>query len=197
MADDLTGGQHLPLRGEGWDRVITLSHAFTPPTLPHFDKLRTGLQGMRVFARAAVFCFLSAVLGPLTAEELPDPTRPPESLAGPGAASGQWAAAKRPSGLQSTLISKSRRAAIIDGKTVELGGKHGDARLTEVSEGRVVLQGAHTRRVLTLFPDVKITQSEINSKTQPPGSGLRPNIFSTKPVVRDETLLSMQPKEKK
>ena len=90
------------------------------------------------------------------AEELPDPTRPPTSLFAPVAAGGAEAA-PAPAGLQSIIISRTRRAAIIDGETVELGGKHGDAKLIEVNEGHVVLRGAQGRQVLTLFPDVKIT----------------------------------------
>ncbi|HEY4696839.1 MAG TPA: hypothetical protein VIH29_02370 [Gallionella sp.] len=95
------------------------------------------------------------------AEDLPDPTRPPAMIAGTGAATGRWSAESRSSGLQSTIISESRRAAIIDGKTVELGEKHGNAWLTEVNEGSVVLKTAQTRRVLTLFPDVKMTKAKI------------------------------------
>ena len=43
------------------------------------------------------------------------------------------------SGLHSIIISKTRRAAIIDGQTVELGEEHGNAKLVEVNEGNVVL----------------------------------------------------------
>lgn len=152
----------------------------------------------RLFAKTTVFCLLSSVFCPLNAEELHDPTRPPVSSAVPS----QWAAVQRAtgsrsSGLQTTIISKSRRAAIIDGKTVELGEKHGNARLVEVNEGSVVLQDEKTRRVLTLFPDVKMTQRENNTKTMSPDTGPQPNKFSTEPVVRDEKPLSVHPKEEK
>ena len=100
-----------------------------------------------------------------TAEDLPDPTRLPASIAAPVAASGAEAA---PAGLQSIIISKTRRAAIIDGETVELGGKHGDARLVAVNESNVVLKGAQERRVLSLFPDVKwASKKEVKTKPQP------------------------------
>lgn len=98
-----------------------------------------------------------------SAEDLPDPTRPPAFLMGAGTGSGsgvvpgQWSSGSPSSGLQSTIISESRRAAIIDGKTVELWAKHGNAQLVEVNEGSVVLRTAQTRRTLTLFPDVKMT----------------------------------------
>jgi hypothetical protein len=64
--------------------------------------------------------------------------------------------------LQSVLISPLHCAAIIDGKTVELGGKHGMERLVEVTERGVVLQGEHGRRTLTMFPAVgmKITDAQ-------------------------------------
>lgn len=90
----------------------------------------------------------------LYAEELSDPTRPPTSIFAPADAAGN--AKNSAAGLQSIIISKQRRAAIIDGVTVELGGKHGDSRLIEINEGNVVLSGTHGRRVLTLFPDVKV-----------------------------------------
>lgn len=109
----------------------------------------------------ALLAVLSVVTA--TAEELPDPTRPPAALAAPATSAGKSAGATRPTGLQSTIISRSRRAAIIDGKTVELWAKHGNAQLVEVNEGSVVLQGAQTRQVLTLFPDVKIRQRPAKS----------------------------------
>lgn len=111
-------------------------------------------------------CLLISVLTPLHAEDLPDPTRPPASIFAPagGAGSGRGAAEFQSSGLHTIIISDTRRAAIIDGKTVELGGAHGDARLVEVNEGGVVLQRAQSRQVLTLFPGVKITRKDTAEK---------------------------------
>ena len=99
-----------------------------------------------------VFSVTPFVVG--NAEELLDPTRRPVSL-------DAGAAGKQSLGLQSIIISKTRRAAIIDGETVELGGKHGYATLIEVNENGVVLQGLQGRQVLTLFSDVKIMQKEM------------------------------------
>lgn len=93
------------------------------------------------------------------AEELTDPTMPPASMTAPVA---DAVVVVKPAGLQSILISKQRRAAIIDGETVELGGIHGAAKLIEVNEGNVVLRGAQGRQVLSLFPDVsKIPQKAL------------------------------------
>jgi len=124
----------------------------------------------------AIFCIAA------TAEDLPDPTRPPTMIAAPG----QGATETQPSGLQSTIISKSRRAAIIDGKTVELWAKHGNAQLIEVNEGSVVLQGAQTRRVLTLFPDVKMLQRAIKPQKASPESGVQPDEIRTEPDASKE-----------
>lgn len=93
------------------------------------------------------------------AEELPDPTRPPAELGAPQA----QAAAPKESGLQSVYISPTRRAAIIGGQMAKLGEKVGDAKLVEVNESGVVLQGPEGRRALALFPGV-----ELKKKTAAP-----------------------------
>lgn len=163
----------LPQAGEGWGE---------------------GIISIMIALSAALFS-IAAV-----AEELPDPTRPPASVTAPVAASD--AVESPPSGLQSVIISKTRRAAIIGGETVELGGKYGDAKLTEVNEGSVVLQDAQGRQVMTLFPDVKmtnvkITQKEIKAKPQSRAGKVQSGKQKTKPVAHYEKLLSGYPKEKK
>lgn len=117
----------------------------------------------------AALCILSSVL--CHAEDLRDPTRPPASIGWGGGASSADAGHEvesRLTGLQSTIISRTRRAAIIDGKTVELGEMHGGARLIQVNEGSVVLQRAQTLQVLTLFPDVRKSPSEKKSSNKLP-----------------------------
>lgn len=101
-----------------------------------------------LFLLSSVFCH---------AEDLPDPTRPPAEFGAPQAQD----AAPRESGLQSLIISPARRAAIISGRTVELGGRLGDSKLVEVSESSVVLQGPQGRRTLALFPDVGLTKKSL------------------------------------
>lgn len=119
------------------------------------------------------------------AEELPDPTRPPAGLAAPVAAPASGVPEIRPARLQSILISKTRRAAIIDGESVELGGKYGDAKLIEVNEGSIVLRGTQGRQVMTLFPDVKITGKQgIRIKPQLSAGGVQSG--KNKPVATKE-----------
>jgi MSHA biogenesis protein MshK len=107
----------------------------------------------------AACCLLVSASFPVHAEDLPDPTRPPASIFAPVGV-GSEARDNQSSGLHTIIISGIRRAAIIDGQTVELGGEHGGARLIEVNEGGVVLQRAQTRQVLTLFPGVKISRKD-------------------------------------
>ena len=110
---------------------------------------------------------VSALLLSLTqvaamAESLPDPTRPSIDLnsTGAGVAGEALPVEVVPRGLQSIIISPQYRAAIINGETVKLGDKSGDSTLVEVRENSVVLQNAHGRRVLELFPKVSIKQNE-------------------------------------
>jgi hypothetical protein len=99
--------------------------------------------------------FMWSCLTPLAAwgDALPDPTRPPAGI--DGSALGYSQGAYPPvRGLQTVIISPAHCAAIIDGKTVKLGARHGNERLVEVSERGVVMQGESGRRKLILFPAV-------------------------------------------
>lgn len=155
------------------------------------------VNGMtRIFSALSIALYSIAV----TAAEMPDPTRPPASLllgAAANSTAEQKSTESQPSGLQTTIISTTRRAAIIDGKTVELGEKHGDAQLIEVNEGSVVLQSAQTRRVLTLFPDLKMSQRDVISTKVSPKSKIQPNKAGVKSAAQYEKHLSGHPKEKK
>jgi len=100
-----------------------------------------------------VLCFAPfAVWG----QVLLDPTRPPPGINDAASSSGGAAMSPQVRGLQSVIISPAHCAAIIDGKTVVLGAKHGSERLVEVSERGVVLQGEHGYRTLALFPTVEM-----------------------------------------
>lgn len=150
----------------------------------------------RLKPSCALVILLALCAAPVYAEELSDPTRPPAIIAAPVSA-GIETGDGPPAGLQSIIISKNRRAAIIDGETVELGKKHGDARLVEVNEGNVVLQGVQGRQVLTLFPGVKMTQRESKVKPQSPVSKVRTGKRTGKPAAQDKKLLSGHPQEEK
>jgi len=92
-------------------------------------------------------------------EILPDPTRPTVDVTtsangGAAVAASSVSASTSKGGLQSIIISPGRRAAVIDGVTIELGGKVGSATLSEVNEDYVVLRGAEGKRVVELFPGI-------------------------------------------
>jgi MSHA biogenesis protein MshK len=178
------------------------------------SKQRVGAAAPQRFIRVGVFCLLSSVLFPLHAENLPDPTRPPASIFAPVATTGigRKAVSKSSSGLRSIIISETRRAAIINGKTVELGGQLGKARLVEVNVGSVVLLRGKRRQVLTLFPGVKITRKEMadtgsakmeasDNETQveqpSPSIKVGSGRHELEPVARDEKLMTGHPKEEK
>ena len=133
-----------------------------------FRSLRSVLLAFRPLATVfrdalpciSLFCLLLAQ--GVAAQELTDPTRPAATLevSEPSADAEALAEQNQTQGLRLIIIQNNRRAAIIDGKTIELGGKVGDARLVEVYEGSVVLQGTRGKRVMTLFPHVKMSRQQ-------------------------------------
>ncbi|MGH8700700.1 MAG: hypothetical protein ACREVR_05925 [Burkholderiales bacterium] len=111
-------------------------------------------HGTRNTDRAAAAWALGAVLALMpavaSAQIATDPTRPPTGFfaEAPESAAGS-------NQLQSVMISPTRRAAIINGVVVELGGKYGDAVLMRVAEDEVVLRSGDSRQVLRLHPAVQ------------------------------------------
>jgi MSHA biogenesis protein MshK len=98
-----------------------------------------------VWALGAVLALMPAVA---SAQITTDPTRPATGFAADapeGAAGNQ---------LQSVMISPTRSAAIINGVTVRLGEKYGDAVLVRVAESEVVLRSGGDQQVLKIHPGV-------------------------------------------
>lgn len=94
----------------------------------------------------------AAALAGAAHAQLPDPTRPPAAIA-PAAAVPGAAAAPAAASLQSVILRREGRpAAMIDGRIVELGAMHGEARLVLVAEDHVVLLGPQGRETLRLLP---------------------------------------------
>lgn len=89
------------------------------------------------------------------AESLPDPTRPPTEV---GEGGGMSNAVLRPTakGLLSVIISANRCAAIIDGKTYQLGDQYGAATLVEITPTGIVLYSRSGMRNMGLFPGVGV-----------------------------------------
>lgn len=104
-----------------------------------------------VLARLAL---LAAVLWPAAAgaQGLVDPTRPPDApQAGNG--SGSAAAVRAAPQLQSVLVATSgRRVAVIDGRTVRVGDKVGEARVAGIADTSVTLHRGKTIETIRLYP---------------------------------------------
>lgn len=109
---------------------------------------------------AVLLIALGLLAVPVAAEQLTDPTRPAIELV-PGLSGGAATQAPPPQGLQSVILSRKREVAIINGVEVERGDKFGDAVLTDVNETCVVLMGPEGRRVMHMFPAVKMTKNQM------------------------------------
>jgi MSHA biogenesis protein MshK len=124
-----------------------------------------------------------------TGEELPDPTRPAVDLGGGqgGAATEAEMSAQRPKeGLQTIIIAPGHRLAVINGQTVPLGGSYAGAKLVEIREDSVVLQGAQGTKIMELFPKVNIrknksaSQAGVSKPEDGTGTGEQPEAVGGK-----------------
>lgn len=104
-------------------------------------------------------CLSGSVLAGQVASQdgLRDPTRPPVSL---GAVNSNATAATAAPVLQSVLISPGRKVAVINGETVQVGDRLGDARVTKITEGEVVLVRDGQSQTLKLFPGIEKRQAK-------------------------------------
>ena len=109
-------------------------------------------QALPWTAAAAATLAMGGVYGQL----LTDPTRPPSALSAPQDTSsgGIQEDAPRGSQLQSVLLSRGRKLAVISGETVPLGGMVGEAKLVRITETEVTLKKGDETEVLKLFPGI-------------------------------------------
>jgi MSHA biogenesis protein MshK len=109
-------------------------------------------------AHLSTSLFLALAALPVCAQGLSDPTRPPREILGvmdaPDAAAGTSPA-------QVVLISRDRRQATINGQTVNLGGRYGNATLVGISDSELVLQRPDATEVIRLY-------SSVNRRMRPP-----------------------------
>jgi MSHA biogenesis protein MshK len=82
------------------------------------------------------------------AEELVDPTRPPN-------AQGDELASNNGPVLQSILIGSGRKEAIISGRVVKVGDRVGDAYVIKIGDSEVVLANGSELQTLKLFPSIE------------------------------------------
>jgi MSHA biogenesis protein MshK len=115
-----------------------------------------------MFSCAIVFAMPAAG----TAQGLADPTRPPLASAD---AFGEDAPASR---LQSILISSGRKLAVINGQTVPLGGRAGDATLVRIDIAEVTLKRGDQYETLRMYPGID-KKSALASRNKKNGEGDR------------------------
>lgn len=111
---------------------------------------------------ARVLCLLSVVAASTAAAaqaSLPDPTLPPAAGPADGASKASVGqATKLGHRLQSVLISSERKLAVIDGRTVPLGGQIDGARVVDITEDGVTLRRGTQTETLPLHAGVQIKQ---------------------------------------
>lgn len=137
--------------------------------------------------RSALLVALAGAIGgaSASAQITTDPTRPPAAVAAEtprGAVAGNQ--------LQSVMISPTRKAAIINGAVVELGGKYGDAVLTKVAEDEVVLESGSGRQVLRMHPGVDKKVQVVQA------APLAPAVQSAPPEPKPKPKAKAKPKAK-
>ena len=100
------------------------------------------------------------------AQGLNDPTRP--SL-GSGASAFDPAVSSSPA--QVVIVSKDRSQATINGRTVSLGGRYGDATLVSISDEEIVLQRPGATETIKLYSSVQRTKrwTSAQEKSKVPG----------------------------
>ena len=116
------------------------------------------------------FAFMSCVLAAgSAAAAMKDPTQPPAAVLSEAPA-GESPRAAPPPLLQSVIIAKGNRAAIIDGERVELGGRFRDAVVVKIAEDEVVLRQDGATQVLKLYPDIekKTVKAPESASSRPP-----------------------------
>ena len=104
---------------------------------------------------ARALCVLTAAAasaGAAAQAGLPDPTRPP---AADGTSAARGDAAKSAHRVESVLISAERKLAVIDGRTVPLGGQIDGARVVAITEAGVTLRRGEQTEVLPLNAGVQ------------------------------------------
>ena len=101
------------------------------------------------------------------AQGLTDPTRPPREILGGGAGAAEPAANLSPA--QIVIISTDRRQATINGRTVALGGRYGDATLVRISDEEIVLRRGDTTEVIKLYSSVHRRKLAARNQTETAG----------------------------
>jgi MSHA biogenesis protein MshK len=102
----------------------------------------------------AILAVIAALGAPrVPAQGLSDPTRPPREILGGPADAYEPAASSSP--VQVLIISKDRRQATINGRTVNLGERYGNATVVRITDEEIVLQRPEATETIKLYSSVQ------------------------------------------
>jgi MSHA biogenesis protein MshK len=107
---------------------------------------------------------------PAHAQGLNDPTRPPREISGDAV---EADAAIGTSPAQVVVISRNRRQATINGRTVDLGGHYGNATLVGISDEEIVLQRPDSTEVIRLYSSVNRRKRQPSEERTTNAAGMR------------------------
>jgi MSHA biogenesis protein MshK len=102
----------------------------------------------------AILAVTAALGAPrVLAQGLSDPTRPPPEILGGSADGYEPAASSSPA--QVVIISKDRRQVTINGRTVSLGERYGNATVVRITDEEIVLQRPEATETIKLYSSVQ------------------------------------------
>jgi MSHA biogenesis protein MshK len=105
----------------------------------------------------AILAVIAALDAPrVLAQGLSDPTRPPPQILGRSADGYEPAASSSPA--QVVIISKDRRQVTINGRTVNLGERYGNAAVVRITDEEIVLQRPEATETIKLYSSVQRTK---------------------------------------
>jgi len=107
---------------------------------------------MAAHLNGGLLLIVSLAAQPIHAQGLNDPTRPPREVLGDAAGGADAAPGGSPA--QVVVISSDRRQATINGRTVALGGRYGDATLVSISDAEIVLRKGDSTETIRLYSSV-------------------------------------------
>jgi len=87
------------------------------------------------------------------AQGLSDPTRPPPEILGGSADGYEPEASSSPA--QVVVISRDRRQVTINGRTVNLGERYGNATVVRITDEEIVLQRSEATETIKLYSSVQ------------------------------------------
>jgi len=100
------------------------------------------------------------------AQGLSDPMRPPREIIG-GSAAYEPAGSSSPA--QVVIISKDRRQVTINGRTVNVGERYGNATVVRISDEEIVLQRPEATETIKLYSSVQRTKHWRAARTDAAG----------------------------